>query len=378
MDHSAPEMRLLRSFFAVLVLVVGREASSQGFALKSSLAASGVTGCASFVRPTTPPPAPNPATDAEAQQLISDAEAAALQGEHIVARDAFTKAATLVPGNARVAYYLGREHEALKESANAVRQYCRYLSLMPNASDADEVRGRVVRLTPVSELARMEEARASFQSAVALLRSRQYAAADSVFGSVARQVPSAPEPYFNRALARAAQGDRASAMQDFEKYLELAPEASDRTTLRTAMTRLPDRVYSPGQAFGSGLLVPGLGQMSTGRPVLGVAALGTAGAAIALALRTQERTETRLFTDPFGTQYTDTVTLTRRPQLVAGLITAGAIWLGAALESQIYARRSRARAAAIIAGDVFPSGREVRLGLRPLSGGGLAAVLTLR
>ena len=371
-------MRSLRVFFAVLALVAGRDAFAQGFALKSSLAASGVTGCASFVLPATPAPAPNPSTNAEAEQLISEAEAAALQGEHIVARDAFTKAATLVPGNARVAYYLGREHEALKENANAVRQYCRYLSLMPNAPDADEVRGRVVRLTPVSELARMEEARANFRSAVALLRSRQYAAADSIFGSVARQVPSAPEPFFNRALARAAQGDRASAMQDFEKYLELAPQANDRATLRAAMTRLPDRVYSPGQAFGSGLLVPGLGQMSTGRPVFGVAALGTAGAAIALALRTQEKTETRLFTDPFGTQYTDTVTLTRRPQLVAGLVAAGAIWLGAALEAQIYARRSRARAAAIIAGEVFPSGREVRLSLAPLSGGRLAAVVRLR
>jgi hypothetical protein len=70
--------------------------------------------------------------------------------------------------------------------------------------------------------------------------------------------------------------------------------------------------------------------------------------------------------------------LTRRPQLVAGLVAAGAIWLGAALEAQIYARRSRARAAAIIAGEVFPSGREVRLSLAPLAGGRLAAVVRLR
>jgi len=346
-------------------------AGGQGLPLKTSLAAAGVTGCTAFVPEAPRPTASNPGTDAEAAQLISDAEAAALQGEHIAARDAFSKAAALVPNNAQVAYYLGREHEALKENGNAVRQYCRYLALQPQASDADEVRGRIVRLTPTSELARVEEAKANFQTAVALLRRRQYAAADSVFGYVAQQVPSAPEPFFNRALARAAQGDRSSAMQDFEKYLELAPQAADRVTIRDALPRLPDRVYNPGQAFVSGLAVPGLGQMSTGRPMLGVVALGTVGAAVALALRTEDRTETRTYTDPFNQPYTDTVTITRRPQLVAGLATAGAIWLGAAIESIAYARRSRARAESIIA-------RDVGISVTSLGNGRLAVGLRIR
>jgi len=346
-------------------------AGGQGLPLKTSLAAAGVTGCTAFVPEAPRAKASNPGTDAEAAQLISDAEAAALQGEHIAARDAFSKAAALVPNNAQVAYYLGREHEALKENGNAVRQYCRYLALQPQASDADEVRGRIVRLTPTSELARVEEAKANFQTAVALLRRRQYAAADSVFGYVAQQVPSAPEPFFNRALARAAQGDRSSAMQDFEKYLELAPQAADRVTIRDALPRLPDRVYNPGQAFVSGLAVPGLGQMSTGRPMLGVVALGTVGAAVALALRTEDRTETRTYTDPFNQPYTDTVTITRRPQLVAGLATAGAIWLGAAIESIAYARRSRARAESIIA-------RDVGISVTSLGNGRLAVGLRIR
>src|SRR5690606_793785 len=102
------------------------------------------------------------------------------------------------------------------------------------------------------------------------------------------------------------------------------------------MPRLPDRVYSPSQAFVSGLAVPGLGQMSTGRPLLGVVALGAAGGAVALALRSQESTETRTYTDPFGQPYTDTVAITKRPQLIAGLAAAGAVWLGAALESSTY------------------------------------------
>lgn len=354
LSRSALSWRRITTRLAALgaLSLCGADAGAQALPLKTALAASGVTGCTAFVPAAPRPAATNPGTEAEAAQLISDAEAAALQGEHIAARDAFTKAAALVPSNARVAYYLGREHEALNENGNAVRQYCRYLSLQPQAPDADEVRGRIVRLTPTSELARVEEAKANFRTAVALLRRRQYAAADSVFGSVAQQVPSAPEPFFNRALARAAQGDRASAMQDFEKYLELAPQAADRVTIRDVMPRLPDRVYNPSQAFMSGLAVPGLGQMSTGRPMLGVIALGAVGGAVALALRSQESTETRTYTDPFGQPYTDTVSITERPQLVAGLAAAGAVWLGAALESITYARRSRARAEAIIARDI--------------------------
>jgi tetratricopeptide (TPR) repeat protein len=341
---------------AVIALTaLATEAGAQRLPLKTALAAAGVTGCTSFVPEAPRATASNPA----------------IQGEHIAARDAFSKAASLVPNNAQVAYYLGREHEALKENGNAVRQYCRYLALQPRAADADEVRGRIVRLTPTSELARVEEAKANFQTAVALLRRRQYAAADSVFGYVAQQVPSAPEPFFNRALARAAQGDRANAMQDFEKYLALAPQAADRVTIRDALPRLPDRVYNPGQAFVSGLAVPGLGQMSTGRPMFGVVALGTVGAAVALAMRTEDRTETRTYTDPFGQPYTDTVTLTRRPQLVAGLATAGAVWLGAALESIAYARRSRARAEAIIA-------RDININVRSLGNGRLAVGLRIR
>lgn len=374
-------VRLLGALAACITLVSLPDgtAQAQGFPIKSSLAASGVTGCSAFALEAPPSSVSSPDAGAEAQQLISDAEAAALQGEHVAARDAFTRAAALEPGNARVAYYLGREHEALDENTNAVRQYCRYLALEPNAPDADEVRGRVVRLTPATELARVEEARSNFQSGVALLRRRQYEAADSVFGFVAGRLPAAPEPYFNRALARAARGERAIAMQDFEKYLELAPAAGDRATLRDAMSQLPDRVYSPGKAFGSGLLVPGLGQMSTGRPLLGVVSLGAVGAGVALALRTRDEITEERFTDPFGLPYTDSVTTTSRPQLTIGLATAGAIWLGAALESIFYARRSRARAESIIARDpVSAQPRTIGIGVTPLPGGRLAVGLTFR
>lgn len=344
--HAGGFTTLLLAAFALPM--AGGAQPLQRLPVKTALAAAGVSGCAAFPA-QAPVRASNPNDEAEARRLIDEAQDAALEGDHRAARDAFARASVLSPGNARVAYYLGRELEALAEGANAVREYCRYLALSPSAPDADEVRGRVVRLTPASELARVDEARANFRSGVALLQRRQFLAADSAFAAVSRQVPAAPEPYFNRALSRAARGDRVQAIQDFERYLELAPQASDASLVRGSMARLPDRVYGPGQALGSGLLFPGMGQMSTGRPVLGVLVLGAVAGAVVMALSSRDELVTGQYTDPFGNRYTDSLTRTVRPLAVAGLAAAGAVWAGAALESVSYARRSRSRAESIIA-----------------------------
>jgi tetratricopeptide (TPR) repeat protein len=351
---------------------------AQSFVPKTALAAGGVTGCSAFAAPG-PRVAPGLASDAEAQQLIEDGQDAALQGEHARARDAFLKAQALLPGNARLAYSLARAHEALTEPTEAVQQYCRYLALAGNPTDGDDVRGRIVRLTPASELARLEEARANFQSGIALLRRKQYAAADSVFGGVLASVPNAPEPVFNRALSRAARGERQNAMLDFERYLELEPQATDRGNVRAAMSRLPDGVYGPGQAFGYGLLIPGLGQMTTGRPILGVLALGLAGGGVAMGLVKKSEDVVQRYTDPFGNSYTDTLTRTSRPRLTLGVGTALAVWLVSAMESSAYARRSRARAEAIIARTPLAAGdRRLGLAFAPLPGDRVGIGFSLR
>ena len=366
-----------------LLLVVGlaltttRTGEAQGFSVKGTLAAASVTGCAAVGVPR-PNATTNPTNEAEALQLIEDGQDAALQGEHARARDAFLKAQEFAPTNARLAYALARAHEALTENAEAVRQYCRYLALAGNPADGDDVRGRIVRLTPSSELARLEEARANFQSGIALLRRKQYAAADSVFGGVLTAVPNAPEPVFNRALSRAARGDRQNAMVDFEHYLELDPQSADRTTIRAAMSRLPDGVYGPGQAFGYGLLVPGLGQMTTGRPVFGVFVLGLAGGATALALGQKTESVIERYTDPFGNAYTDTVSRATRPRLMVGLGGALAVWLASAIEATTYARRSRSRAESIIAREPALPERRVGLSLRSLPHDRVGVGLSLR
>jgi tetratricopeptide (TPR) repeat protein len=320
---------------------------AQGLAPKRTLAATTPQGCAALVAPVGINSGPINDDD-ETRRLISAGQEASLQGEHTAARDAFAQAAKRSPRNANLAYYLGREHEYLSAPNEAVKEYCRYLQLSPDARDADEVQGRIVRLVPRSQLAQVDEAKANFSSGVALLERRQYIAADSMFGSILGKLPNAPEIYFNRALARAARGERRLAMEDFQKYVQLAGNPADGTAINTAVARLQDRVFGSGQALGSGLVLPGMGQMSTGRPFLGVAVMGVVAGAIVWGMADKADFKVETYLDPFEQPYTDTVRFTSKPNFPVAASVAGLLWVGSAYEAMTYARRSRARAESII------------------------------
>jgi tetratricopeptide (TPR) repeat protein len=345
-----------------LVIVAGLTMHSghlgaQSLAPKRTLAGAAPQGCAAIVIPAVSSSTPA-ADDTATRRLIGAGQEASLQGEHATARDAFAEAAKRSPQNATVAYYLGREHEFLMSSTEAVREYCRYLTLSPSARDADEVRGRIVRLVPASQLAQVDEARANFSSGVALLERRQYIAADSMFGSIAARLPNTPEIYYNRALSRAARGERALATQDFQKYLDLSPNSTDRSAINVAVARMQDRVFGSGQALGSGLVLPGMGQMSTGRPFLGVGVLGAVVGAIVWGMAEEQGFEVATFQDPFGNPYVDSLPRTTKPNFAIAAAAASALWIGSAVEAMSYARRSRARAESIIQIGVPTAGRD--------------------
>jgi tetratricopeptide (TPR) repeat protein len=279
-----------------------------------------------------------------------------------------------------VAYYLGREYEDLGEHPNATKEYCRYLTILPSAPDADEVRGRILRLTPPAEIARSDEARAQFRSGVTLLQQRQLVAADSAFGSVMRTFPTASEPYYNRALARAARGMRDAAMQDFERYLQLAPGASDQAAIRSAMTRLQDRVWDASSVFFQGLIAPGVGQMATGRPIRGVLILALGGGIAAAGLKNKSQLQINEYRDPFGNPYTDSVQVTERPYLIPAAGALAAVWLLSAIEASAFARGSLARARGILASAADPaaSASQVSLVVAPQPHGRIGIGLRVR
>jgi tetratricopeptide (TPR) repeat protein len=247
-----------------------------------------------------------------------------------------------------MAYYLGREQEALLDSKLAVQSYCRYLALAPNATDADEVRGRIVRLTPADEIARQDEAEVVFKSGLVLLKHGDYAGADSLLSLTTDMVPSAPAAIYNRALARAARGARDSATADFRRYIALTPGGSDHAAIAIALQALPPHVYDPGRALTAGMLFPGMGQFRTGRPVLGSLALGAMAGALSVALRWQLERQIVVRRDPQGKPYVDSLDVAVSPTAVVGYSAAAAVWVGAALESFWYARKTHAQSAAII------------------------------
>jgi hypothetical protein len=157
------------------------------------------------------------------------------------------------------------------------------------------------------------------------------------------------------------------ATEDFERYIELSGNPADRTTIRTAMTRIQDRIFSSGQALGAGLAFPGMGQMSTGRPVLGLLVLGTVVGASIWGLAEEQGVEVSSFTDPFGNTYLDSLPTTRQPNFGIAAAAVGVAWAGAAFEAMSYARRSRARAESIIriGGPQVGTGPGAFIALRP-------------
>jgi hypothetical protein len=91
-----------------------------------------------------------------------------------------------------------------------------------------------------------------------------------------------------------------------------------------------------------------MGQMSTGRPVLGLLVLGVVVGASVWGLAEEQGIEVSSFTDPFGNTYLDSLPTTRQPNFGIAAAAVGVAWAGAAFEAMTYARRTRARAESII------------------------------
>ena len=197
--------------------------------------------------------------NAEARRLASAGQEAALIGDQTAARDAFARAAVLNPGDERIAYDLGRAHEELADSTNAIAEFCRYLSLSPAGREAVDVRERLQRIVPTAAQRRAVDVQVAFRLGLALFDDGSYEASIRAFDDVVRDAPTASEGYFNRGLARAASGSRANALQDLELYRANAPTVDDRVEVGRAIEVLRRPVYRPGVAFMRSLL-PGFGQ----------------------------------------------------------------------------------------------------------------------
>jgi len=272
----------------------------------------------------------------EANRLATLGEESSLEGDHRAARDLFSQAAALNPRDASLAYRLGREYEGLRQRDDAIRQYCRYLSLAPTAADAPQIAARVAQLLPPAAVTRGNDVVGAFTTGLTAFDARDWSSAITEFSQAATEDSALSAAVYNRALARDRHGDNAAAIRDLSRYLQMEPQASDAPAVQARIDALRSAIPSPGTAFALGLL-PGGGQFYTGQPVLGVAVIAAVAGGAVVALQTRTVTRDTLFTDPFGHTYPGTYTQTQHPNLVIGAATGGGVLLIGAIEAALVA-----------------------------------------
>ncbi len=166
---------------------------------------------------------------------------------------------------------------------------------------------------------------APFRTGVAAYEAGRFAQAATAFGSAIAAQPDWADAYYDRALANAARGQRDLAISDFQQYLRLRPEADDRQAVIARINGLRGGPLSPSAALGLGLVIPGAGQMYTGRKLFGFTTLAVAGGAVAYAFKSDLVTETlhghdgRIRSAIRSRPYIATRQVPGRPYLTAGL-----------------------------------------------------------
>ena len=332
------------TLLALVVTVVGlsRDAGAQ-LTPKRTLAATSTLPCPAAAASAVASRNDSP----DVRRLMSLGHEAAIVGDHRQARDVFVDAARLSPGDERIAYQLGRAYEELTEKPNAIREYCRFLALAPNAADAADVRARITALTASASGAPTpgDQAANTFRLGVSHLDQRRWRDASDAFGRVIQTLPRAPEPYYDRGIALSALQDRDAAAKDFEQYLALRPGADDQAQVRAQIDALRRPSWSTSTALVTGLVLPGLGQAYTSRPWMGLGVAAVAGGSLFLALQAKDQQEIRDYTVKIpgfpDIINIDTVTVTKHPYYAAGLAAFTTLTIGAAFEAARYARRSQ-------------------------------------
>jgi len=303
--------------------------------LKRDASASALAPCESVALPE-----PGLVTESdreEAARLASSATQASIVGDHGGARDLLLRAVRLDPESGDVAYLLGRSYEELANTGAAMREYCRYLALDPEAPDAADVGARLARLVTPEATQLTPEAERAFRNGLAQYDLGRLAQAAQAFTAVLQVAPDYAPAYFNRG-ALYTQLDRADvAAENLSRYLELAPDAPDRdqVTAALAVLRNPARSTSRRTALVSSLVLPGTGQLYSGRRWRGLAFLSAAATSILVGeLSDKVNIECRV-PPTNGTCAADDIVseTSEKPYRTAGYLTAAAVAIYSAVDA---------------------------------------------
>jgi tetratricopeptide (TPR) repeat protein len=320
-----------------------------------------------------PAPSPKPVTEEQrraARELAQKAQQSAILGDRVAARDQLRQAIALDPSNADLAYQSARVHESAGALDDAAQEYCRFVSLAPNAAESAEAREKVASLAASSQVKVSEKVLAPFNAAIAAYEAGRLAQAEAGFTAAIGLQPDWADAYYDRALTYAARGSRELAVKDLQQYLRYKPEADDRAAIVARIESLRERPLSPGSALTYGLVFPGGGQLYTGRKLVGAAVMGVTAGVVAYALKTGpvEESYQAIGKIPFTDStyvYTDTRTVLGRPYLKAGVAGLAAVMVASAFEASSYARSLNRREQRVSA-SVTPTaeGMTLRVSLR--------------
>ncbi len=201
--------------------------------------------------------------------------------------------------------------------------------------DPRQLPHRTVALASPRPVAYPAEAANGLRAGIDFFAARNLKSAESALNTAAAAAPAWPDVYYTRALVYQAEKKTSLAIADFQRYLQLRPNAVDRGAVASRIGAL-DR--SPGKAFALGIL-PGGGQFYTHQPVLGFLVLGGVAASAVWAAKSS----TIYFNDPFGQPYPAG---TERKNLTTGAAVGGGILLLGAIEAALHASSAR--------GDPYP------------------------
>jgi tetratricopeptide (TPR) repeat protein len=317
------------------------------------------TACSAFVVQAG---SPTEAQRRDARDMAQRARQSAILGDAAAELSQLRGAAGLDPTDASLAYALARAYENAGIPSSAALEYCRFLSLAPGVSEAPNVRAHLATLVPPKPDTVVTVEGTAFKRGVDAYDKGQWAEAEAFFTTVIRVDSMSAEAYYDRALVRALQNHRDAAADDYERYLRLRPEASDRALVVARVNQLRAQRLSATRAFGLGVVIPGGGQFYTRRPVRGILSLAGVGAASAVAMieTKTSRTTTKTANDPFGNPYSYSVTTVHNshPYLVPGLAVAGGIAVFSAIDAALHARRVREPSLSV---SLAPSGNGVEV-----------------
>lgn len=197
------------------------------------------------IEPIEPVAAPQQSKEARARALAGEGAKAFKAGQYLQAIAAFQKAYDVMP-RGTLAYNLARSHERLSQWEEAVEWYEKYLGLATDPRDKAEVLDKIEilkkRIAP-------DDASPDAQYKARIGAGRKAYSAGDYEGAIAEfkaafDIKAATGALYNIAKCYEKMGRYEDAIDYFQQYMDLEPNASDRADIEESIKRLKQSIRS--------------------------------------------------------------------------------------------------------------------------------------